>query len=81
MTLVARLGPAGLGLLPPLLAIRRGRLRGRPRGLVRALQPQHQIDQFLATQTLEITSAHPIRESAKSDPRKGVGNYVQTLVW
>ncbi|WP_204263029.1 hypothetical protein, partial [Methylobacterium sp. BTF04] len=34
-----------------------------------------QLDQLLAAQPLKIASAHPTKESAKSDPRKGVGNY------
>ncbi len=75
VALVARLGPAGLGLITPLLAVRRGRLRRSARRLLRALQPQHQLDQLLAAQPLKIASAHPARESAKPDPRKGVGNY------
>ena len=75
MTLVPRLGTTGLGLLPTLLAVRRGRLRRGARSLLRALQPQHQLDQLFAAQPLKIAPAHPTRESAKSDPRKGVGNY------
>lgn len=75
VALVTRLDAAGLGLLAPLLAIRRRRLRRCARGFVRALQPQHQLDQFLAAQPLKIAPAHPTRESVKSDPRKGVGNY------
>ncbi|MFD0935987.1 hypothetical protein ACFQ12_12455, partial [Methylobacterium trifolii] len=43
--------------------------------LLRALQPQHQLDQLFAAQPLKIASAHPTNESAKSRPRKGVGNY------
>ncbi|WP_210246544.1 hypothetical protein, partial [Methylobacterium sp. WL12] len=45
----------------------------------RALHPQHQLDQLLAAQPLKIASAHPTRESAKPNPRKGVGNYKLTL--
>lgn len=75
MTLVPRLGATGLGLLPTLLAVRRGRLRRGARSLLRALQPQHQLDQLFAAQPLKIAPAHPTKESAKSDPRKGVGNY------
>ncbi len=80
MALVARLGTAGPGLIAPLLAIRRGRLRGGARGLLRALQTQHQFDQLLATQPLKIASTHPTRESAKPCPRKGVGNYEGGIV-
>ncbi|WP_210248960.1 hypothetical protein, partial [Methylobacterium sp. WL64] len=50
----------------------------------RTLQPQHQFDQLLAAQPLKIGTNHPTRESAKPNPRKGVGNYVRKLsqsVW
>ena len=72
---VARLGPAGLGLLPPLLAIGCGRLGGGARGLLRPLQPQHQLDQLFLAQTLKIAATHPALESAKTANLKGVGNY------
>jgi hypothetical protein len=42
-TLMTGLRPAGLRLLPPLLAVGRGRLRRRARGLRRALHPQHHL--------------------------------------
>ncbi|WP_210248945.1 hypothetical protein, partial [Methylobacterium sp. WL64] len=42
---------------------------------IRTLQPQHQFDQLLAAQPLKIGTNHPTRESAKPNPRKGVGNY------
>ena len=76
VTLVTRLGAAGLGLRALLLAIRRGRLGRGPRALLWPLQPQHQLDQLLAAQPFQFASAHLTRESAKSDPRKGVGNYM-----
>ena len=66
VTFVPRLGPAGFGLLASLLAVGRGWLRGGARGLVRALQPQHQLDQLLAAQPLKIAAPHPMKESAKS---------------
>ena len=50
---MTRLGAAGFGLLPTFLAIRRGRLGGGARGLLRPLQPQHQLDQFFLRQTLQ----------------------------
>src|SRR4051794_31090001 len=43
---MAGLGPAGLGFLPLLLAIRRRGLGGGARGLLRPLQAQHQLDQL-----------------------------------
>ena len=75
VALVAGLGAAGLGLLPLLLAIRRGRLGGGARGLLWPLQPQHQLDQLFLAQTLKLAAAHPGRESAIQPRRKGVGNY------
>jgi hypothetical protein len=42
------------------------------------LQPQHQLDQLFTAQLLKIASAHLVKESTKSDPRKGVGNQVAT---
>ncbi|WP_210248991.1 hypothetical protein, partial [Methylobacterium sp. WL64] len=47
---------------------------------IRTLQPQHQFDQLLAAQPLKIGTNHPTRESAKPNPRKGVGNYTITLL-
>lgn len=70
VTLVTRLGAAGLGVLALLLAIRRGRLGRGARGLLWLLQPEHQLDQLLAAQPFQFAAAHPARESAKSDPRK-----------
>ena len=78
VALVTRLGPTGFVLLTPLLVIRRRRFGRRARGLRRALQPQHQLDQLFAAQPLKIASADPTKESAKSAPRKGVSNYRAT---
>ena len=58
-----------------LLAIGRGRLGRGARGLLWPLQPQHQLDQLFAAQPFKVAAAHLTRESAKSVPRKGVGNY------
>src|SRR4051812_47493817 len=71
MAFVPRLGPAGAGLLAAFLAVRGGRLGGGARGLLRALQPQHQLDQFVLAQAFEIGASHDGRESASSVPRKG----------
>jgi hypothetical protein len=70
VTLVAGLGAAGLGLLPLLLAVGRGRLGRGARGLLWPLQPQHQLDQLLAAQPFQFASTPPTKESAKFDPRK-----------
>ncbi len=73
VALVPGLGTAGLALLPLLLAIGRGWL-GRGAGrLLRPLQPQHQLDQLLLAQTLEIAPAHVRRESAIHLRGKRVG--------
>src|SRR4051812_50006785 len=71
MAFVPRLGPAGAGLLAAFLAVRGGRLGGGARGLLRALQPEHQLDQFVLAQAFEIGASHDGRESASSVPRKG----------
>jgi hypothetical protein len=71
---VARFCTAGLGLIPLLLPIRRGRLGGGARGLLRPLQPQHQLNQLFLAQALKIAAAHPARESAKPVPHKGRGH-------
>jgi hypothetical protein len=41
----------------------------------RALQTQHQLDQLLAAQALEIGTTHSLLESGISLIRKGMGNY------
>src|SRR4051794_28083748 len=71
MAFVPRLGPAGAGLLAAFLAVRGGRLGGGARGLLRTLQPQHQLDQFVLAQAFEIGASHDGTESASSAPRKG----------
>src|SRR4051812_28635497 len=75
VTLMAGFGPARLGLLALLLAIGRGWLGGGARGLLRSLQPQHQLDQLVLAQTLKLAAPHPTREPAISAPRKGLSNY------
>ena len=61
---VAGLCAPGPGLLAAFLAVGRGRLGRRARCLARALQLQHQFDQLVLAQALEITTAHATRESA-----------------
>lgn len=55
MALVAGPRPARPGLLVLLLAIRRGLLGRRARRLGPARQFQHQLDQLVLAQVLEIT--------------------------
>ena len=74
VALMAGLGPAGLGFLPLLVAIRRGWLGGGARGLLRPLQAQHQLDQLFLAQTLKLATTHPALESAKPASLKGLGN-------
>src|SRR3954452_13215124 len=62
---------AGLGLLPRLLPVRRGRLGGGARGLLGPLQTQHQLDQLVLAQTLKLAAPHPALESAKTPSLKG----------
>ena len=70
MAFMAGLGASRAGLLTPLFAVRRWRLGRRARRLGRALQLQHQLDQFILAQALEITAAHATKESAFNEPRK-----------
>lgn len=73
VALVARLGASGLGALAPLLPVRRGRLGGCARRLLRPLQPQHQLDQLRLAQALKLVPLHARIESANPLPRKGGG--------
>jgi hypothetical protein len=72
---VARLGASRLGALAPFFPVRRRRLGGCARGLLRPLQPQHQLDQLRLAQPLKRIPLHARIESANPLPRKGVGNY------
>ena len=72
-----RLGATGFGALAALLGIGGGRLGGGARGLVWALQAQHQLDQLLLAQTLKLVTAHADTEAAKPAGCKGVGNCFQ----
>ncbi|WP_425277097.1 c-type cytochrome [Fulvimarina pelagi] len=64
-------------LLAPLFPVERGRFRRRPRRLCRALQPEHQIDQFVLRKPPQIISVHLTMDSEDRSPDKGVGNYAQ----
>src|SRR5215211_9447561 len=79
VALMAGLGPAGLGFLPLLLAIRRGWLGGGARGLLRPLQAQHQLDQLFLAQTLKLNTTHLALESANTPSLKRVGNCGDSL--
>ena len=70
VALMAGLRASGAGLLAPLLAVGGGRLGRRARRLARALQLQHQLDQFVLAQALEITTAHAAVESPLTRTRK-----------
>ena len=64
----------GRRIFPLLLAVGRRRFRGRARGLVRPLHPQHQIDQLFLGKAFQISAIHPRIESPNELCRKGVGN-------
>ena len=81
-SLGARLWPLCLGLPRPdfalsrrLLAIRGGRLRGRPRRLLRSLQPQQEVDQFVLRKPLQITAIHICMNLGLEPAGKGVSDY------
>ena len=75
VALVARLGATRLAALALRLAICRGRLGGGARGLLRPLQPQHQLDQPGLAQALKLVPPHAWTGSAMPPRCKGVGNY------
>ncbi len=55
-----------------------GRRLGRgARILIGPLKPQHQLDQLLFAELLQITSVHRPRDSGICPADKGVGNYPQ----
>ena len=68
---VSRLGAAGLRLVTPLLAVRGGRIRRRSRRLLRPLQSQHQVDQFVLRKPLQITAIHTAMDSGFRPGGKG----------
>lgn len=55
----------------PLLKVARWRLGGRTRGLFLPVQAQHQLDQFLLAQALEIVAAYLKSESARFPSSEG----------
>lgn len=61
--------------LSALLAVSQWRPRRCPRRLRRALQAQHQFDQLVAAQALEIGTIHSPFKSTILLNRKGVGDY------
>jgi hypothetical protein len=79
MALMAGLGPAGARTLALRFPVRRWRLRGCPRGLVRPLQTQQQIDQFPLRKPLKILAIHRQDESQTATLGKGVGNYLRSI--
>jgi hypothetical protein len=73
-----RLGAAGPGLIPTLIAITRRRLGGGSRGFLRPRHPQHQVNQLFLRQTLQTSAIHVPMDSGIAAAEKGVGNYRQT---
>ena len=61
-------------ILALLLLVRRRRLGRRARSLVGPLEPQHQLDQLLFAQLLQITAVHRAMDSEIAPHGKGVGN-------
>jgi len=70
---MSRLRPARSSVLALLLLVRRRRLGRRARILVRPLEKQHQLDQLLFAQVLQITAVHRPMDSDIAPPGKGVG--------
>ena len=61
-------------ILALLLLVRRRRLGRRARSLVGPLEPQHQLDQLLFAQLLQITAVHRAMDLEIAPHGKGVGN-------
>jgi hypothetical protein len=78
VTLVARLGATGPGLVPLSLAIRRWRLGRRARRLRWLLKTQHQLDQLALAQKLKIGPAHAILNQRSRCAARG---WVITSSW
>jgi hypothetical protein len=70
---VTRLGPARPGFLPALLAVSRRRLGRSARRLGRALHPQHQLDQLLLRETLQLGAIHDLMDPEISATDKARG--------
>ena len=71
--LMAGLGAARPRTFPLRLPVRRRRLRRGARGLVRALHPQHQLDQLGLRKPFEILAIHGQDESQTVPLGKGGG--------
>jgi len=71
MRLMTWLGAAGSRPFPLRLLVRRRRLGGIARGLLRPLQPQNQFDQLLLAEPLQITPFHSPMDSDIYHPGKG----------
>src|SRR6202034_3143747 len=66
--------PAGPRVLALFLFVRRGRLRRRARILIGSLKLEHQLDQLLFAQVLQISAVHRPKDSEIDAHGKGVGN-------
>src|SRR3984957_19360894 len=72
--LMPQLRPAGPRVLALFLFVRRGRLRRRARILIGSLKLEHQLDQLLFAQVLQISAVHRPKDSEIDAHGKGVGN-------
>src|SRR6202046_913623 len=72
--LMPQLRPAGARGLALFLFVRRGRLRRRARILIGSLKLEHQLDQLLFAQVLQISAVHRPKDSEIDAHGKGVGN-------
>ena len=73
MGLMAGLRPARTGVLPRFLLIGRWRFRRRAGVFLGALEPEHQFDQLLLAEPLQITPIHPAMDSEIARLGKGAG--------
>ena len=73
--LMPGLRPARTRVLALFLLVGRRRLGRRARILLGPLEPQHQLDQLLLAELLQITAVHRAMDSEIAPRGKGVGNY------
>jgi hypothetical protein len=76
--LVPGLRPARTRVLALFLLIRRRGLGRGARILIGPLKPEHQLDQLLFAELLQITAIHTPMDSEIAPPGKGVSNYDET---
>src|ERR1019366_1509775 len=71
-----RLRPARTRVLALFFLVRRRRLRRGARVLIGPLKPEHQLDQLVFAELLQISAIHSPMDSEIAPRGKGVSNYL-----